>query len=281
MVKLAKRIKAVVCASILVASTAIASLVPATQVKAAPTGYSISIVDKDEYNAGGTVEIETIFVAGATKVTYEFYSQSFNPYYPYYGYVPSTKKFSVEKALTGTPGITPGDNVDINIPSNARGTYTVKAVFEDASGNKTIVTAPTKLSVKNSSYDKSMAYYYYLNGNSGSTISSTVPSWYYYYLLNDGEDDNNALLYYYMSNNGGSISDPYLYYLLTDDEDDNKALLYYYYMNNNSTSSTMPSWYYYYLLNDDEDDNKALLYYYYMNNSNISSTDPMWYYLFR
>ena len=278
MVRLAKRIKAVVCASILVASTAIASLVPATQVKAAPTGYSIVIVDKDEYKAGETVDITTNFDPGATKVTYEFYSQSFNPYY---GYVPSTKKFSVEKALTGTPGIASGTAVTIDIPSNARGTYTVKAVFENAGTDKTTVTAPTKLSVKNSSYDKSMAYYYYLNGNSGSTISSTVPSWYYYYLLNDGEDDNNALLYYYMSNNGGSISDPYLYYLLTDDEDDNKALLYYYYMNNNSTSSTMPSWYYYYLLNDDEDDNNALLYYYYMNNSNISSTDPMWYYLFR
>ena len=279
MVKLAKRIKAVVCASILVASTAIASLVPATQVKAAaPTGCSISIVAQDEYNAGETVKITTSFT-GATKVTYEFYSQSFNPYY---GYVPSTKKFSVEKALPGTPAIASGTDVIIDIPSNARGTYTVKAVFENtATGDKTTVTAPTKLSVKNSSYDKSMAYYYYLNGNSGSTTSSTVPSWYYYYLLNDGEDDNNALLYYYMSNNGGSISDPYLYYLLTDDEDDNKALLYYYYMNNNSTSSTMPSWYYYYLLNDDEDDNKALLYYYYMNNSNISSTDPMWYYLFR
>ena len=278
MVKLAKRIKAVVCASILVASTAIASLVPATQVKAAaPTGCSISIVAQDEYNAGETVKITTSFT-GATKVTYEFYSQSFNPYY---GYVPSTKKFSVEKALPGTPAIASGTDVIIDIPSNARGTYTVKAVFEDANGDKTTVKAATKLSVKNSSYDKSMAYYYYLNGNSGSTISSTVPSWYYYYLLNDGEDDNNALLYYYMSNNGGSISDPYLYYLLTDDEDDNKALLYYYYMNNNSTSSTMPSWYYYYLLNDDEDDNKALLYYYYMNNSNISSTDPMWYYLFR
>lgn len=275
MVKLAKRIKAVVCASILVASTAIASLVPATQVKAAaPTNCSISIVPKEEYKAGETVQIKTIFT-GATKVTYEFYSQSFNPYY---GYVPSTKKFSVEKELTA---IAPGTPVTINIPSNAHGTYTVKAVFEDNAGDKTPVTAATKLSVKNSNYDKSMAYYYYLNGNSGSTTSSTVPSWYYYYLLNDGEDDNNALLYYYMSNNGGSISDPYLYYLLTDDEDDNKALLYYYYMNNNSTSSTMPSWYYYYLLNDDEDDNNALLYYYYMNNSNISSTDPMWYYLFR
>lgn len=277
MVKLAKRIKAVVCASILVASTAIASLVPATQVKAAaPTDCSIIIVAQEEYKAGGTVAIKTNF-DGATKVTYEFYSQSFNPYY---GYVPSTKKFSVEKDILAE-GITTGNDVVIDIPSNARGTYTVKAVFENADGDKTPVTAATKLSVKNSSYDKSMAYYYYLNGNSGSTTSSTVPSWYYYYLLNDGEDDNNALLYYYMSNNGGSISDPYLYYLLTDDEDDNKALLYYYYMNNNSTSSTMPSWYYYYLLNDDEDDNNALLYYYYMNNSNISSTDPMWYYLFR
>ena len=271
MVKLAKRIKAVVCASILVASTAIASLVPATQVKAAaPTDCSISIVAQEEYNAGGTVKIKTSFT-DATKVTYEFYSQSFNPYYGY-----GTRKFTVVKDLLPSP-----QDVVIDIPSNARGTYTVKAVFENAGTDKTTVTAPTKLSVKNSSYDKSMAYYYYLNGNSGSTISSTVPSWYYYYLLNDGEDDNNALLYYYMSNNGGSISDPYLYYLLTDDEDDNKALLYYYYMNNNSTSSTMPSWYYYYLLNDDEDDNKALLYYYYMNNSNISSTDPMWYYLFR
>ena len=274
MVKLAKRIKAVVCASILVASTAIASLVPATQVKAAaPTDCSISIVPKEEYKAGETVQIKTNF-DGATKVTYEFYSQSFNPYY---GYVPSTKKFSVEKALTGTPGIVSGTAVTIDIPSNARGTYTVKAVFENAGTDKTTVTAPTKLSVKNSSYDKSMAYYYYLNGNSGS-----ISDPYLYYLLSDDENtDNNALLYYYMSNNGGSISDPYLYYLLTDDEDDNKALLYYYYMNNNSTSSTMPSWYYYYLLNDDEDDNKALLYYYYMNNSNISSTDPMWYYLFR
>ena len=94
MVRLAKRIKAVVCASILVASTAIASLVPATQVKAAaPTGCSISIVAQDEYNAGETVKIKTSFT-DATKVTYEFYSQSFNPYY---GYVPSTKKFSVEK----------------------------------------------------------------------------------------------------------------------------------------------------------------------------------------
>ena len=271
MVRLAKRIKAVVCASILVASTAIASLVPATQVKAAaPTDCSIIIVAQEEYKAGGTVQITTNFT-GATKVTFEFYSQSFNPYYGY-----GTRKFTVVKNLGA-----PGSNVDINIPSNARGTYTVKAVFEDANGDKTTVKAATKLSVKNSSYDKSMAYYYYLNGNSGSTTSSTVPSWYYYYLLNDGEDDNNALLYYYMSNNGGRISDPYLYYLLTDDQDDNKALLYYYYMNNNSTSSTMPSWYYYYLLNDDEDDNNALLYYYYMNNSNISSTDPMWYYLFR
>ena len=276
MVKLAKRIKAVVCASILVASTAIASLVPATQVKAAPTGYSISIVDKDEYNAGGTVEIETIFVAGATKVTYEFYSQSFNPYYPYYGYVPSTKKFSVEKALTGTPGIASGTPVIIDIPSNARGTYTVKAVFEAANGDKITETAPTKLSVKNSSYDKSMAYYYYLNGNSGS-----ISDPYLYYLLSDDENtDKNALLYYYMSNNGGSSTVPswYYYYLLDDDADDNDALLYYYYMNNNSTSSTVPSWYYYYLLNDDADDNDALLYYYYLNNT--SSTTPSWYYYY-
>ena len=272
MVKLAKRIKAVVCASILVASTAIASLVPATQVKAAaPTDCSISIVAQEEYNAGGTVKIKTSFT-DATKVTYEFYSQSFNPYYPYYGY--GTRKFTVVKDTSSLP-----QDVVIDIPSNARGTYTVKAVFSNDDG-ETTVTAPTKLSVKNSSYDKSMAYYYYLNGNSGS-----ISDPYLYYLLSDDENtDKNALLYYYMSNNGGSSTVPswYYYYLLDDDEDnDNKALLYYYYMNNNSTSSTMPSWYYYYLLNDDEDDNNALLYYYYMNNSNISSTDPMWYYLFR
>lgn len=276
MVKLAKRIKAVVCASILVASTAIASLVPATQVKAeAPTDCSISIVPKEEYKAGETVQITTKFT-GADKVTYEFYSQSFNPYYPYYGYVPSTKKFSEEKALTG---ITTGTPVTINIPSNAHGTYTVKAVFEDtATGDKTTVTAPTKLSVKNSSYDKSMAYYYYFNGNSGS-----ISDPYLYYLLSDDENtDKNALLYYYMSNNSGSSTVPswYYYYLLDDDEDnDNKALLYYYYMNNNSTSSTVPSWYYYYLLDDDEDnDNDALLYYYYLNNT--SSTTPSWYYYY-
>ena len=210
MVKLAKRIKAVVCASILVASTAIASLVPATPVKAeAPAGCSISIVSQEEYNAGETVKIKTSFT-DATKITYEFYSQSFNPYY---GYVPSTKKFSVEKDILAE-GITTGNDVVINIPSNARGTYTVKAVFENANGDKTTVTAATKLSVKNSSYDKSMAYYYYLNGNSGSTTSSTVPSWYYYYLLNDDEDDNNALLYYYYMNNSNiSSTDPMWYYL--------------------------------------------------------------------
>lgn len=271
MVKLAKRIKAVVCASILVASTAIASLVPATQVKAALTG-SISIVEQDEYNAGGTVKIKTSFT-DATKVTYEFYSQSFNPYYPYYGY--GTRKFTVEETLSTSPR-----DVVIDIPSNARGTYTVKAVFENTTtGDKTTVTAPTKLSVKNSSYDKSMAYYYYLNGNSGS-----ISDPYLYYLLSDDENtDKNALLYYYyLNNNSGSSTVPswYYYYLLDDDEDnDNNALLYYYYMNNNSTSSTVPSWYYYYLLDDDEDnDNDALLYYYYLNNT--SSTTPSWYYYY-
>ena len=245
MVKLAKRIKAVVCASILVASTAIASLVPATQVKAeAPTDCSISIVPKEEYKAGETVQITTKFT-GADKVTYEFYSQSFNPYYPYYGYVPATKKFSVEKELPGNPAITSGMNVTIDIPSNAHGTYTVKAVFSNDDGEETPVTAATKLSVKNSSYDKSMAYYYYFNGNSGS-----ISDPYLYYLLSDDENtDKNALLYYYMSNNGGSSTVPswYYYYLLNDDVDDNDALLYYYYLNN--TSSTTPSWYYYYLLN--------------------------------
>ncbi|MGN0340679.1 MAG: hypothetical protein ACI4D0_09285 [Lachnospira sp.] len=270
MTRLAKRIKAVVCASILVASTAIASLVPATQVKAAaPTG-SISIVAQDEYKAGETVKIKTTF-SDATKVTYEFYSKDFNPYYGY-----GTRKFTVEKELPGTPVITSGDDVVIDIPSNARGTYTVKAVFENAIAEKTTVTAATKLSVKNSSYDKSMAYYY-MYGNGGS-----ISDPYLYYLLADDENtDKNALLYYYMSNNGGSSTVPswYYYYLLDDDEDNDKnALLYYYYLNNNSTSSTVPSWYYYYLLDDEDNDNDALLYYYYLNNTS-STIPPFYYYL--
>lgn len=244
MIKAAKKVKAVVCASILAVSTIIVSLVPAVKAEAAvPTGCSISIVTQDEYKAGETVKIKTVLGDATGNVTYEFYSNS-NYAYPYYGLPASTsveyyyymnilsngyKAFSVDKT-----GVTTGDEVVIDIPSSARGTYTVKAVFTNADG-ETVATADTKLSVKNSSYDSAFAYYYYMNGNGGS---SSVPYWYYYLLSNNDNTDKDALLYYY------------------------------YYMNNqNGSSSTVPVWYYYYLINNDSVDKDALIYYYYLNNN--------------